>query len=152
MKRQGLKSIVPKKWKHSGTTQTADKPEYINLLAQDFSTSELNQKWSTDITYIHTKRDGWYYLSSIMDFCSRKIIGWKFSKRMTNDLVLDTLKLVEHRAKQGLILQTDRGSQYTSNDYEKQLQTLHIAHSYSKKGYPYDNSVIETFHASLKKE
>lgn len=95
MKKQGLKAIVTRKWKHSRTDQTADKPEYINLLNQDFSASELNQKWSTDITYIYTKRDGWCYLSSIMDLCSRKIIGWKFSKRMTNDLVLDTLKLVE---------------------------------------------------------
>ncbi|MFK4935419.1 integrase core domain-containing protein, partial [Lactococcus garvieae] len=57
-----------------------------------------------------------------------------------------------HRTNDGLILQTDRGSQYLSNAYEKRLNALGIRHSYSQKGYPYNNSAIESFHASLKKE
>ena len=152
MKRQGLKAITIKKWRHVGINQYSDKAEYLNLLNQDFHADLLNQKWSTDITYIHTQKDGWCYLSSLMDLCSRKIIAWKFSKQMTTDLVIETINLAAHRTHSGLILQTDRGSQYTSTIYENRLQELGIKHSYSKKGYPYDNSVIETFHASLKKE
>lgn len=71
---------------------------------------------------------------------------------METDLVIQTLNKVVHRASHGLILQTDQGSQYLSNAYEKRLNELGIRHSYSLKGYPYDNSAIESFHASLKKE
>lgn len=71
---------------------------------------------------------------------------------METDLVIQTLNKVVHRASHGLILQTDQGSQYLSNAYEKRLNELGIRHFYSLKGYPYDNSAIESFHASLKKE
>ena len=63
--------------------------------------------------------------------------------------MIQTLNKVVHRASHGLILQTDQGSQYLSNAYEKRLNELGIRHSYSLKGYPYDNSAIESFHASL---
>lgn len=152
MKAQGLRCVTVKKWKPCTIEACPDRPEYVNLLEQNFSADKLNQKWSTDITYIHTAKDGWCYLSSIMDLCSHKIIAWKFSKRMTKELVKETLDLVRDRAQEGLILQTDRGSQYLSNAYEARLKELGIKHSYSKKGYPYDNSMIESFHASLKKE
>jgi len=151
MLKAGLRAITVRKWRAKRIEQNKH-TRYPNLLAQDFSAEVLNQKWSTDITYIHTKAHGWCYLSSIMDLCSRKIIAWKFSKQMTLDLVQDTLEQVKSRVRSGLILQTDRGSQYTSMAYEQQLKTLGIRHSYSQKGYPYDNSCIESFHASLKKE
>lgn len=151
MLKAGLRAITVRKWRAKRAEQSRH-THYPNLLAQDFSADTLNQKWSTDITYIHTQSQGWCYLSSIMDLCSRKIIAWKFSKQMTLDLVQETLEQVKNRVQPGLILQTDRGSQYTSIAYEAQLQSLGIRHSYSQKGYPYDNSCIESFHASLKKE
>ncbi|EHE85124.1 integrase core domain protein [Latilactobacillus curvatus CRL 705] len=124
------------------------------MLKQDFSTTGLNQKWTADMTYIQTKRNGWCYLSTIMDLHSRRIIGYSFSKKMATDLVLKTLEsAVKNRTITGdLIIYTDLGSQYTSDDYNQRLTELHIRHSYSRKGYPYDNAPMESFHASLKKE
>ncbi|MGL3799269.1 IS3 family transposase, partial [Lactiplantibacillus plantarum] len=121
---------------------------------QDFSTTGLNQKWTTDMTYIQTKRNGWYYLSTIMDLHSRRIIGYSFSKKMATDLVLKALEsAVKNRTITGdLIIHTDLGSQYTSDDYNQRLTELHIRHSYSRKGCPYDNAPMESFHTSLKKE
>ncbi|MFS1240406.1 IS3 family transposase [Lactiplantibacillus plantarum] len=124
------------------------------LLKQDFSTTSLSQKWTADMTYIQTKRNGWCYLSTIMDLHSRRIIGYSFSKKMDTDLVLKTLEsAVKNRTITGdLIIHTDLGSQYTSDDYNQRLTELHIRHSYSRKGCPYDNALMESFHASLKKE
>ena len=87
--------------------------------------------------------------------CSpRRIIGYSFSKKMDTDLVLKTLEsAVKNRTITGdLIIHTDLGSQYTSDDYNQRLTELHIRHSYSRKGCPYDNAPMESFHASLKKE
>ncbi|WP_404282578.1 IS3 family transposase [Fructilactobacillus sanfranciscensis] len=142
----------------SGTSTTAASKTKVeqrpNLFKQDFSTTGLNQKWTADMNYIQTKRNGWCYLSTIMDLHSRRIIGYSFSKKMDTDLVLKALEnAVKNRTITGdLIIHTDLGSQYTSDDYNQRLTELHIRHSYSRKGCPYDNAPMESFHASLKKE
>jgi len=153
MKMKGLRSKVMKKWKPYTSNKTSC-IERENLLKQDFSTNGLCEKWVTDITYIHTKQDGWCYLSTIQDLHSKKIVGWKLGKQMTTELVLDTLnKAVKQQSiKKGLIIHSDLGSQYTSHEYAQRLQSLGIKHSFSKKGCPYDNAGIEAFHAVLKKE
>jgi putative transposase len=153
MRQMELKSITLKKW-HYQQANNIDEANYPNLLAQDFSTTAPNQKWCADITYVHTKADGWCYLSSIQDLYSRKIIAHKLSRHMTADLVLDTLKQAFETRKvtDQLIIHTDLGSQYRSTTFEELLRQRHIQHSYSKRGCPYDNSVLESFHASLKKE
>lgn len=153
MKELDIHSVTVNKWKAA----SASKPKVEqrpNLLKQDFSTTGLNQKWTADMTYIQTKRNGWCYLSTIMDLHSRRIIGYSFSKKMATDLVLKTLEsAVKNRTITGdLIIHTDLGSQYTSDDYNQRLTELHIRHSYSRKGCPYDNAPMESFHASLKKE
>ena len=85
------------------------------------------------MTYIQTKRNGWCYLSTIMDLHSRRIIGYSFSKKMDTNLVLKALEsAVKNRTITGdLIIHTDLGSQYTSDDYNQRLTELHIRHSYS---------------------
>ncbi|HEC0895871.1 TPA: IS3 family transposase, partial [Pseudomonas aeruginosa] len=125
-----------------------------NLLNQDFTTTSINQKWVTDITYIHTLKDGWTYLSTIQDLHTKKVIGWKFGKQMTKELVIETLDnaLLNQTPSENLIIHSDLGSQYTSEAYEAKLNELNIRHSFSRKGCPYDNAGIESFHASLKKE
>lgn len=153
MKRQGLYSITIKKFKAGKPAKRIVK-NYPNLLNQDFSTTELNQKWVADITYINTLENGWCYLSTIMDLHSRKIIGYHFDQQMTTEIVEKALDeaILNRAIEHGLILHTDLGSQYTSNDYEEKLKELGITHSYSRKGCPYDNARIESFHALLKKE
>lgn len=149
----GLRSITMKKYK-PGKQAKVNSEGHKNLLNQDFATTSITQKWVTDITYIHTLKDGWTYLSTIQDLHTKKIIGWKFGKQMTKELVIETLDhaLLNHTPSENLIIHSDLGSQYTSEAYEAKLKELNIRHSYIRKGCPYDNAGIESFHASLKKE
>ena len=152
MKQLNLRSIVVKKYR----PQRSNKPiiSKENLLNQDFSTETICEKWAADITYIPTKKNGWCYLSSIMDLHTKRIISYTFSKRMTVDCVIQTLNKakIHYHIPEGMILHTDLGSQYTAREVEQWLKTNKIRHSYSRKGTPYDNAGIESFHASLKKE
>lgn len=152
MKQLNLKSIVVRKYRPQRSVQPIISKE--NLLNQDFSTKTICEKWVADITYILTKKNGWCYLSSIMDLHTKKIISYAFSTRMTADCVLQALNQAKQRyhIPEGMILHTDLGSQYTAIEVEKWLETNKIRHSYSRKGTPYDNAGIESFHATLKKE
>jgi transposase InsO family protein len=127
MKLVGLRSVVIKKFRPHKTNSVYEGGE--NLLSRDFSTTNINQKWVSDITYIHTIKDGWCYLASIMDLATDKIIGWHFSHNMDTELVLTTLNNAV-RAQQGysqqLILHSDRGSQYTSHNYQNTVKGLNI--------------------------
>ena len=150
----GLRSITIKKYNHSGKSKTDDTKEYPNLLEQDFFAEKPSKKWVGDITYIYTKETEWTYLAIVMDLFDLKIVGWSYGLNMTDDLVIDAFKkaLINRGLNEDGIFHSDRGSQYTSNDYEGLLNTLKIKHSYSKKGYPYDNASMESFNAILKKE
>ena len=154
MKFLGLSSITIKKFNHAGKSKTDDTKEYPNLLEQDFTTDKPSQKWVGDITYIYTKETGWTYLAVVMDLFDLKVVGWSYGTSMTDDLAIDAFNkaLINRGLAKGGIFHSDRGSQYTSNDYEELLSTLKIRHSYSKKGYPYDNASMESFNAILKKE
>ena len=154
MKFLGLRSIIVKKFNHAGKSKTDDTKEYPNLLEQDFTTDKPSQKWVGDITYIYTKETGWTYLAIVMDLFDLKVVGWSYGTSMTETLVIDAFKkaLINRGLNKDGIFHSDRGSQYTSNDYENLLSTLNIKHSYSKKGYPYDNASMESFNSILKKE
>ena len=150
----GLRSIVIKKYNHVGTSKTDNTKEYPNLLKQDFFASIPSQKWVGDITYIYTKETGWTYLAIVMDLFDLKVVGWSYGLYMTDDLVIEAFNkaLINRGLKKEGIFHSDRGSQYTSNDFEQLLDDLKFKHSYSKKGYPYDNASMESFNAILKKE
>lgn len=153
MKQADIRSIVVRKWKATPHPQPLIERE--NILKQDFSTTTVNQKWTTDMTYIYTIQEGWTYLSSIQDLHTKKIIAWDLGRQMTEELVLKTLKKAISQTRADLsqlIIQSDLGTQYTANAYEKLLNRYQIRHSYSRKGTPYDNACIEAFHAVLKKE
>lgn len=153
MKSVGLRSVVIKKFRPHKSESVYNGGE--NLLNRDFTTTNINQKWVSDITYIHTLRNGWCYLASVMDLATNKIIGWHFSKTMDTILVLTTLKNAVTTQKYingELVLHSDRSSQYTSHAYQNAVKSLHIRQSFSSKGCPYDNAPIESFHAILKKE
>lgn len=154
MKLLGLRSIIVKKFNHSGMSKTDTTKEYPNLLEQNFSAFKPSQKWVGDITYIYTTETGWTYLAIVMDLFDLKVVGWSYGLSMTDELVIEAFNkaLVNRGLEQDGIFHSDRGSQYTSNKYEKLLSTLSLKHSYSKKGYPYDNASMESFNAILKKE
>ena len=153
MKALGIKSIIVKKFNHN-ENKKVDDANKENLLAQNFKTEKPGQKWVGDITYIYTKETGWSYLAIVMDLFDLKIIGWSYSINMTAKIVVDAFKKAKTNRKmeEGIIFHSDLGSQYTSNEYENLLKENKVMHSYSKKGYPYDNASMESFNAILKKE
>ena len=105
--------------------------------------------------YLYSRSRRRLVLFSISDgFTFKKIIGYHFSKQMTTDIIVQALKnaYISQRPKDEVILHTDLGSQYTSKDFKDLISDLNIVQSFSRKGCPYDNACIESFHATLKKE
>ena len=149
-----LCAVTVKKYKPHSNKKVAEGLE--NVLKRDFTTTSINEKWVGDITYIHTIKDGWCYLASVLDLHSKKVIGYAFGKRMTNDLVAKALENAYYSQApdedKQLIFHSDLGSQYTSNDLKELCKKFNIIQSFSKKGCPFDNACIESFHASIKKE
>lgn len=128
--------------------------DYLNLLEQNFFVDKPSKKWVGDITYIYTKETEWSYLAIVMDLFDLKVVGWSYGLNMTDDLVIEAFNkaLINRGLEKNGIFHSDRGSQYTSNNFEKLLLSLDLKHSYSKKGYPYDNASMESFNSILKKE
>lgn len=126
----------------------------INLVNRNFNITKLNTVWVTDITYIHLPGKGFTYLTTFIDLASKKPVGWHYSKDMKTSSVLIALKnaLRGKGFPTGVIIHSDRGSQYTSKEFRGFLTLMKLTQSLSQKGCPYDNAVIESFHASLKKE
>lgn len=155
MKILGLRSITINKYRPASSNKKVDdKVIRHDLLKQDFTSSKPGQKWLGDITYIYTQEKGWTYLAIVLDLFDLKVIGWQYGLNMTDELSIRALKKAVTNRQPGkdLIFHSDRGSQYISNDYEKLLKSFNVRHSYSKKGYPYDNASMESFNAILKKE
>ena len=152
MKKLGIKSIIIKKFRTHSSKQKIEERE--NLLKRDFSTTTLNEKWSTDITYVYTLRHGWCYLASVLDLCTKKIIGYSFTKTMDTEMAIKALDnaIKAQKPTRQVILHSDLGSQYTSSKFKEYVENNNLIHSFSGKGNPYDNACIESFHASLKKE
>lgn len=153
MKVLGLKSIIVKKYNHNGNKKVDDTNKK-NLLEQNFKAEKPSEKWVGDITYIYTKETGWTYLAIVIDLFDLKVIGWSYGVNMTAELVILAFRKakIKRGITKGMIFHSDLGSQYTSNEYEKILLENNVIHSYSKKGYPYDNASMESFNAILKKE
>ena len=126
---------------------------YPNLLNRDFSAERPNQKWATDISYIHTKQ-GVLYLSVIRDLFDNSIVAYKTSTTQNVQLVLETIKAAKRKEKVTgeLQLHSDQGFQYTSQAYFKLTQSYRITPSMSRRGNPYDNALAENFFSILKTE
>lgn len=150
---QGMRSVVVKKYNHHSNHGSIPDNK-VNILKRDFGTETINQKWCTDITYIYVQKEGWTYLASVMDLCSRKIIGYAYGTSMTAELAVQAVKnaCLNVRDTEGSILHSDLGSQYMSQLFENHLSSKGILHSFSRKGNPYDNACMESFHSVLKKE
>ncbi len=152
MRKLGIKSVIKKKFRPCVSKQEIEERE--NVLKRNFSTSTINEKWATDITYIHTLRGGWCYLASVLDLYTKKIVGYAFSRTMGTDLAIKAVDnaYTAQKPKGQIILHSDLGSQYTSSKFYEYISKINIIHSFSAKGTPYDNACIESFHTSLKKE
>ncbi len=128
-------------------------PVAPNLFNRDFTASEPNKKWVTDVTYIATAQ-GWIYLAVVLDVYSRLVVGWSMSLQCDEELVERALRmaLARRHPQRGLIHHSDRGCQYTSHTYRQVLEQFGIRCSMSRKGNCWDNAVMESFFGSLKEE
>jgi transposase InsO family protein len=152
MHTEQLRAKATRKYKAT-TNSNHNLPVAPNLLKQDFTATAANQKWVSDITYIWTD-EGWLYLAVVLDLYSRLVVGWTMSERMTAGFVCEALSMALWRRKWpiGVILHSDRGSQYCSADHQRLLRDHQLLCSMSKKGDCYDNAAMESWNHSLKVE
>ncbi len=152
MRRQGLRAKAARKFKAT-TNSNHSLPVAPNLLQQDFRAERKNQTWVSDITYIPTE-EGWMYLAVVVDLYSRRVVGWSMSARMTATLVCDALRMAifNRQRPRGVIVHSDRGSQYCSKEHRKLLDEYDMICSMSAKGNCYDNAAMESWNHSLKVE
>ncbi len=173
VREKGLQSRTVKKYK--ATTNSAhDLPVAPNLLLRErteaeriklvngkirdkyeriFGFKRINMAWVSDITYIATD-EGWLYLAGILDLCGKELVGWAMDARMTKELVIkcfENARKKRNRPK-GVILHSDRGSQYCSKQYQRLIKKHGFKCSMSRKGNCWDNAPMESFWGKLKQE
>ncbi|WP_405059693.1 IS3 family transposase [Kribbella sp. NBC_01505] len=152
MRLAGLRGRHPKAWKR--TTIHGDQPIGApDLIGRSFTADELNQKWCGDITYVKTWT-GWAYVATVIDLHSRAIIGYAIADHMRTSLVTDALDMaIANRApNDGVIFHSDRGTQYTSSEFDRYCAQAGIRRSLGRTGICYDNAVSESTFATYKKE
>lgn len=151
MKVQGIKAIRRYRKPRFGCS----KPALLtpNTLNREFSVSAPDLVWVTDITYIATS-EGWLYLAVVIDLFSRKVVGWATGSTMTTELVLTALlaAIWRRKPKDKVIIHSDQGSQFNSDEWVRFCRDHNIERSMSRRGNCHDNAVVESFFSSLKKE
>jgi len=152
MREDGLRAKSPRRFKVT-TQSAAGRTVAPNLLNREFEVTTLDSVWAGDLTYIWTQ-EGWLYLAVLMDLCSRYIVGWALRERLAGQLTLDALDMAleQRQPGPGLMHHSDRGSQYTADDYQEQLRRRGFEVSMSRRGDCYDNAPLESFYATLEKD
>jgi putative transposase len=160
MQRLGLKARAGRKYKVT-TDSAHDLPIAPNLLGQDFTATHAsapNQVWLSDITYLWTN-EGWLYTCCVLDLFTREIVGWAIDSHMRQSLVADAIRMAEFRngfsakrSVKGLILHSDKGSQYAAHETRNHLRAMGYRQSMSGTGNCFDNAPMESFWHSLKVE
>jgi putative transposase len=150
MKQHGIRARGKRKFKAT-TDSNHSLPVAPNLLERSFSPTAPNTVWTSDITYIATD-EGWLYLTVILDLFSREVVGWSMRPHMRQELVVDALRMAwfRRRPAPGLIMHSDRGSQYCGKDFTRALTSYGMKASMSRKGDCWDNAPTESFWGSLK--
>ena len=152
MKSNNIRSITTKKYKNKGRSVSEEEAN-LNILNREFNPEEPNKAWATDITYVPT-RSGWTYFCVIIDLYSKGVVGYSVSSSMKTDLVLEALDMAIRRRRpgKGLLIHSDRGSQFGSKKYRKKLKSYEFIQSMSRKGNCWDNACVESFFHLLKSE
>ncbi len=151
MRREGLCAVNTPKYRPK--RERPEVTETRNLLQEGLEITAINQLWHVEITYIPTD-EGWLYLAGVIDVFLKRIVGYAMDGNMKTDLVVQALRsaVTKRKPAPGLIQQSDRGSKYTSYRYQRELASQAICASFTGKGACFDNSVIESFWATLKRE
>jgi transposase InsO family protein len=128
---------------------------FPNLLQQDFSADKINAKWCTDFTYLYLADGRKRYNCTIIDLHDRSVVASLNGMEITSDLAIRTVKKAlsaQPAIREHIILHSDQGSQFTSNEFVEFCESVHITQSMSKAGYPYDNAPMERYYNTLKNE
>ena len=152
MREMGLIPVQPKPFRTT-TEPDPHAPDTVDLVKRDFTAQRPGTKVVGDITYIRTWQ-GWLYLASLIDCCTREVIGYAMAEHMRTKLVLDAVDMAMRngRLEADCIMHSDRGTQYTSAEYREKLVELGLRHSVGRTGQCWDNALAESFFASLKNE
>jgi putative transposase len=152
MRELGLIPVQPRPFRTT-TEPDPHAPGTVDLVKRDFTAPRPGIKVVGDITYIRTWQ-GWLYLASLIDCCTREVIGYAMADHLRTELVLDAVDMAmrNRRLDADCIMHSDRGTQYTSSDYREKLVELGLRHSVGRTGQCWDNALAESFFASLKNE
>lgn len=152
MRELDLVPVQPRPFRTT-TIRGQDQPEAPDLVQRDFTAERPGTKLVGDITYISTWQ-GWLYLATVIDCFNKEVIGYAMADNMRTELVTDALRMADqnHHLEPGCIMHSDRGTQYTSAEYQTALDELDLRHSLGRTGVCWDNALAESFFASLKTE
>lgn len=150
MHKTGLRGCPKRRFRRYANSPP-NHPVAANLLEQDFRATHMDERWSSGITYIWTKQ-GWLFLAIVMDLFSRRIVGWSMNKLINRHLVIDAMTMALGQRDKPVLHHSDRGSQYSSDDFRDLLKKHGIECSMSRRGNCYDNAPVESFFSSLKRE
>ena len=153
MQRAGIKAKSARKFRVTTQSEHAH-PIAPNLLDRKFSVEDHKREraWAADITYVPT-REGWLYLAVVIDLATRLVVGWSVRTRLDQELAISALRMaLTHTGARGGLHHSDRGVQYASAAYQKLLREAGFKISMSRVGDCWDNSVVESFFATLTKE
>lgn len=152
LSKQDLRCRHKVKFRHT-TDSKHDLPIADNLLNRQFAIKQPNAVWVGDITYIQVE-EGWLYLATMIDLFNRQVVGWQVSSKIDQALVNDALNaaLINRGKPKGVMIHTDRGSQYCAHTFKKIIKDHHLVQSMSRKGNCWDNAVAESFFATFKKQ
>lgn len=153
MRRHGLRGVAARRFRPVTTASRHGLPVAPDLLGQDFQAPAPNRIWLSDISYIPTD-EGWLDLAVVLDLATRKVVGWAMREHLRTELASAALLMAARRQQpaKGLIIHSDRGSQYASGPYRTLLEGWGMRPSMGRKGCCYDNAPMESFFHTLKVE
>jgi transposase InsO family protein len=153
MRELGLEPCQPKPWRHSLTEQDGLAGPIPDLVRRDFTARKPGEKMVGDITYIWTW-EGWLYLATVIDCATRKIVGWAMDDNYKTPLIKDAIRMAARNIDlpEGSVFHSDRGSNYTSGDFARELEDLKVRQSVGRTGICYDNALAESLNGTLKNE
>lgn len=152
MRQNGIRATVKRRFR-STTQSKHGYPIAANLVRRDFTAPAPNRVWAADLSYIDTA-EGWLYLAVILDLYSRQVVGWSMKERLTSEITVDAFRqAIGHRQPPGgLIVHSDRGSQFACEEFRRLLADVGAVGSMSRRGDCYDNACVESFFGTLKTE
>ena len=153
MAREGIEGRSSRMRRHSLTRQAKVAPDIPDLLERDFTAEQPDTRWVTDISYVPTAQ-GWVYLAVLLDLCSKAVVGWAADIHMRTELVTDalTMALTARSPGPGLIVHSDRGTQFTAQEWLDALAAVDAKASMGRVGVCWDNAAAESWFGGFKNE